>query len=394
MSGYSDDESELVSLLATLDLMNTPSLPPDRAPSPPPAAPRTPSPTPFNAAIVQRHTFPAVRNRIYTSASVASPPVYRFQSPQRSGYTTEWSIAGAATQGVPHAHVHTVTSGGHRKKPRTRKAAYVVFVGRGTGIFLTWHETERLVKGVSGCIFRGYSSLDQAEAAYAYAVERSWVRTSTTAVAAAIPTLPQPVQIADGVNPLNGSEEFDGVWYVVYRGITPGVYRSHLECQLNTVGVRGMLHESVRGISVALSKYECARARGNTVAAPPPAAAREKARREKARLRMAQKRAELKARPLAEQMAAAERARGHQATYREKNRDDLRTCEATCRVLLYKRKFGPDAYAAYEEVQERRKRNAQARRNAKALKAGFYPRGLPDLDSLETFDSPEGAAGP
>ncbi|KAJ7735169.1 hypothetical protein B0H16DRAFT_1731433 [Mycena metata] len=258
-----DDENKLSSLLAALDLMNEPS--------PPPTAPRTPSPTPLNAAIVQRHTFPAPRNRIYTSNAVAPPPLYRFESPARSGYTTEWSIAGAATQGVPNAHVHAVMGGGRRKKSRTKKAVYAVFVGRNTGVFLTWHEAEQLVKGVSGCIFRGYTTRHEAEAAYTYAVERSWVHNCYATVVAAIPTLPQPVQVADGVNPLNGTEEFDGKWYVVYCGITPGVYRSHLECQLNTVGVRGMLHESVEGISVALSKYEAARARGDTKAAPPPA---------------------------------------------------------------------------------------------------------------------------
>ncbi|KAJ7044910.1 hypothetical protein C8F04DRAFT_1250153 [Mycena alexandri] len=268
MSTESDD-NDFVSLMATLNLMNEPI--DERTSSPTYAAPRTPSPTPLSAAAVQRQTFPAMRNRIYNSASSAPPPVYRFDSPATSGYTTEWSIAGAATQGVPDGHVHTVRPGGRRNKPRTKKAAYVVFVGRDTGVLSTWAEAERLVKGVSGCIFRGYSTVAEAEAAYAYALEHSWVRNCSLPVVAAIPTLPQPVQVSDGVNPLNGAEEFDGRWYVVYRGITPGVYRSHLECQLNTVGVRGMLHESVQGISLALSKFESARARGNTKAAPPPA---------------------------------------------------------------------------------------------------------------------------
>ncbi|KAJ7722529.1 hypothetical protein B0H16DRAFT_1270321, partial [Mycena metata] len=33
-------------------------------------------------------------------------------------------------------------------------------------------------------------------------------------------------------------------WYVVCRGVAPGVYRSHLECSLNVTGVKGSLHNS------------------------------------------------------------------------------------------------------------------------------------------------------
>jgi hypothetical protein len=45
---------------------------------------------------------------------------------------------------------------------------------------------------------------------------------------------------------------------------------SSLECQLNTLGVRGALHESVIGRSVALAKYAAAARGGNTRMAPPP----------------------------------------------------------------------------------------------------------------------------
>ncbi|KAJ7086317.1 hypothetical protein C8R43DRAFT_1142433 [Mycena crocata] len=44
------------------------------------------------------------------------------------------------------------------------------------------------------------------------------------------------------------------------------------------------------------------------------------------------KRAELKSRPIEEQLEAAERARVHQATYREKHRNDLRVWEAQRRI--------------------------------------------------------------
>jgi hypothetical protein len=44
-----------------------------------------------------------------------------------------------------------------------------------------------------------------------------------------------------------------------------------LECQLNTVGVRGALHQSVEGISAALAKFAAAAGRGEaTIAEVPP----------------------------------------------------------------------------------------------------------------------------
>ncbi|KAJ7895683.1 hypothetical protein B0H13DRAFT_2338759 [Mycena leptocephala] len=228
------DDPTLISLLAGLDLA-------DNETSPPPP-PRTPSPRPASHPTVQRHTFPAMNGRSHAATRLA---IYQYESPTRRGYTTKWSVAGTATQGVPGGYVHVVGAPPPtQNKPKF--AAYVVFSGRRVGVFSTWREAESLVKGVSKCIFRGYKTTAEARAAFAYASERSWVRVIGAPIAAAIPVLPQPVVVADGTNPLNGTEDFDGKWYVVYRGITPGVYRSHLECQLNTVGVRGALHQSVQ----------------------------------------------------------------------------------------------------------------------------------------------------
>ncbi|KAJ7156554.1 hypothetical protein C8R43DRAFT_1125749 [Mycena crocata] len=156
--------------------------------------------------------------------------VYRFESPTQEGHTYSWSRAGVATQGVPNAFVREVQTG-TANKSRGKKVAYVVYCSIRTGVFRSWRETQPLVNGVSNCIYRGYTSLAQAEAAFSYALQRSWPITST----------------ADPTNPINGSETCDDKWYVVYHGITPGVYRSHLECQLNTLGVRGALHKGIIG---------------------------------------------------------------------------------------------------------------------------------------------------
>ncbi|KAJ7472808.1 hypothetical protein FB451DRAFT_1399006 [Mycena latifolia] len=161
------------------------------------------------------------------------------------------SVAGAATQGVPQAHVHK--TGGRCKKPRTKKAAYVVFCGREIGVFRTWGQTEPLVKGVSNAILHGYTTTAEAEAAFAYALQKSWPTTS------------------QDLNPLNGSKDLDDRWHVVYRGITPGVYRSHLESQLNTLGVPGALHKAIEGRRAALEKYAAATQHGDVSGVPPPA---------------------------------------------------------------------------------------------------------------------------
>jgi hypothetical protein len=83
------------------------------------------------------------------------------------------------------------------------------------------------VSGVSCCIFRGYTTVAAAQAAFDYAVARSWTRTTdSNSVVSAIPTLPQPLAEDLGANPLHETEALDDRWYMVYCGIRPGVYRS------------------------------------------------------------------------------------------------------------------------------------------------------------------------
>ncbi|KAJ7469739.1 hypothetical protein B0H11DRAFT_2238184 [Mycena galericulata] len=257
------EDPEFLALIANLDLAD------DNPPAPPP---RTPSPR--NAAPpAYRHTFPIARTHQYTPA--VRPTLYRFQSPTSQGVTPDWSLAGAATQGVANSTVRVIQTGGRRQqKARSKKAgtkaAYAVFCGLRFGVFLTWREVEPLVIGVSCSIFRGYKTVQEARAAFDYALQRSWVRTCHSAVTCAIPALPRPAAELDEENPLNGTETLDDKWFIVYRGIVPGVYRSHLECQLNTMGVSGALHESVLGKSAALAKYAAALRRREVAVVTPP----------------------------------------------------------------------------------------------------------------------------
>ncbi|KAJ7901030.1 hypothetical protein B0H14DRAFT_3422939 [Mycena olivaceomarginata] len=257
--------------------------------------------------------------------------------------------AGAATQGVPSAHVLASPSP-HKKKTKTPAVA---------------PQTEALIRGVPNCIFRGYSSLSAAHAAFDYAHRRLWTRSLNDASRQPIAAtaLPLPITDTDTVNSLNSSEADDDTWYVVYRGIAPGVYRSHLECQLNTLGVSNSTHERVIG-------------KASAVESPPPMtvihatgstshelkAQRRAERNEKARLRMARKRAELKSRPLEEQQIAAERTKAYQATYHKKHRNDLRLGEERRRIALYKARYGPDTYRLYLKARRQRTRQGAANR--------------------------------
>ncbi|KAJ7041934.1 hypothetical protein C8F04DRAFT_1176591 [Mycena alexandri] len=168
--------------------------------------------------------------------------LYQYSSPARSGLTADWQprhTAAAATQGVSHGRPQLLTP--TKSRSRRKKAAYVVFYGRRPGVYTTWAETEPLVKAVSGSLFQGYYSLDSAVAAFAYAQARSWTRVcppphhsrlpqSQSIRQPPIPLLPSPAADLDAPNPLH--VDADGVgsrWYVVYAGITPGVYHSTAE---------------------------------------------------------------------------------------------------------------------------------------------------------------------
>ncbi|KAJ7176158.1 hypothetical protein C8R43DRAFT_1118685 [Mycena crocata] len=211
------DDSDTGELLSLLDRLNvrdsedSPTAPPPpRTPSPPSHHPISPGRRAF-----PNHTFPSVRTRNIPSPSLR--PIVPHFSPRSAVYRAE---------------------------------------------------TEPLVSGVPSCIFRGYRTVIEAQAAFEYARERHWVRVAGDPITMGIPALPQPS--LSETNPLNGTETVDGLWYIVYRGIFPGVYRSHLECQLNTLGVRGALHESVVGPELALHKYTQANLRPSEVAVVTP----------------------------------------------------------------------------------------------------------------------------
>ncbi|KAJ7744435.1 hypothetical protein DFH07DRAFT_963661 [Mycena maculata] len=269
------DDREICALISNLELLDVEDpRPPPRTPSPR----RSPSPPAYRTPFLTPQSSPGFRTRAGTSTFPAlgtrtNTTSYIYDSPTGRQRSDDWSTAGTATQGVPHTRVYAVIGDSARKKKKPKgpkKAAYVVFCGRQFGVFQTWPETVALVSGVPNCIFRGYSSVLEADTAFAYALERGWVRCADATPVAAIPKLPRPESDLPDTNPISAVEAFDGKWYIVYRGILPGIYRSHLECQLNTLGVRNALHESVWGWNTAVSKYTAAVRCGETSVVMPP----------------------------------------------------------------------------------------------------------------------------
>ncbi|KAJ7747897.1 hypothetical protein DFH07DRAFT_775850 [Mycena maculata] len=273
------DDAEILALIASIDLVNI------NPPSPAPPPPRTPPPT-VHCRTIEHHTFPSIPGRTHvnrplgapqTPSRSAVPKSYIIDSPTTLTSSEDWPVpvahssmatAGVATQGVPNAHVRAV-GGDKKKKSHSQKVAFVVFCGLDVGVFLSWDEVKPLVRGVSCSVYRGYPTLDAAEAAFQFALDNSWVCRTGDCVVAAIPHLPQPIPNISVLNVLHDTEALDNTWYVVYRGITPGVYRSHLESQLNTLGVRGALHEGIQGKAEALRKYTEAFRRGEVDVVPP-----------------------------------------------------------------------------------------------------------------------------
>ncbi|KAJ7678329.1 hypothetical protein DFH06DRAFT_1317120 [Mycena polygramma] len=141
--------------------------------------------------------------------------------------------------------------------PRKRGAirrAYAVFFGRTPGWYNSWAETNSMVSGAQGTLFQAYPSEDAAQAAYTHAEARSWtgVCSPSSFPYQAIPERhrPTPAVISEPLSPLHC-----GTWYVVYKGIVPGVYQSFLECGLNTIGISGSSYDSFVDKQVAFAQF-------------------------------------------------------------------------------------------------------------------------------------------
>ncbi|KAJ7618967.1 hypothetical protein DFH06DRAFT_1342280 [Mycena polygramma] len=222
---------------------NEPSTPP---PSPPPS-PRTP-PRPSAAS-------PS------TGALLQSPSpsrLYRFGSPGNQALSQDWAEAAHATVGRREGTVHRVSPS--PRQPKKTKV-YAVFFGITPGWYPGWDVAQPLVSGVHGSVFLSYPSELTARAAFEYAQSKSWtgVCSDRSVPYEAVPHHELPTPATEPLTPLHC-----GTWYIVYKGIAPGVYQSFLECALNTVGISGSTYDSARDKDAALASFARSMARGDT----------------------------------------------------------------------------------------------------------------------------------
>ncbi|KAJ7695518.1 hypothetical protein B0H16DRAFT_1750694 [Mycena metata] len=213
------------------------------------------------------------------SRSPATPPrldpalrggrLYAFDNPTQRAVTPFWSEAASASQGVPGGSTQRLTPTNSKKKRSRGCGGYAVFFGRQTGAFRAWFtEAEPLVKGVNNSLYQGHDTFLQAQAAYNYIRERGCTRTLPHApdsiAERPMTELPVPVGLLDRVNPLHARSGLQtGLWYIVYAGITPGVYQSSLECSLNTLGLSSAVFESCADKAEAIVLFQNAVAHGD-----------------------------------------------------------------------------------------------------------------------------------
>ncbi|KAJ7839126.1 hypothetical protein B0H14DRAFT_3458893 [Mycena olivaceomarginata] len=243
---------DIEAILATLTLEEAreSQCPPTYSLLPTAAPPRTPTPPP----------------RTPTPPPRRSSTLYMFHSPNKSGFSTDWSEAGASTQGQSQSYVRAIRKArSHRPKAK----AYTIFRGKVTGVFNSWREVEVATSGVRFALHKGYATRIQAEAAYELAIANGWTCSMATwtpspissAQAPRPPVLDRSALTLESESAL-GRSGVDDPWYVVYAGVNPGVFPTYVECALNVLGIEGSLHEKLPSYAEARQKFARAQRRG------------------------------------------------------------------------------------------------------------------------------------
>ncbi|KAJ7664351.1 hypothetical protein DFH06DRAFT_1127796 [Mycena polygramma] len=276
---YDDEIDSLIRAMDTAEFLRNPpsTLPPRATPSasapratPSTSAPRaTPSASAPRATAMPRGTpstpsTPAPRGTPSAPSTPTTPrrPAntprsgYDVVSPAKTGHVVSWLEAGALTQGVRGAAAKKI--GGRSHAARPRPGAYAVFYGGQIGPFLNWADVQRSITCHGPAIHCGFPNFEAATAAIDYARARGWTGDSTVTA----PSTPLPLPSSYEENPLNCGPQ--DLWYAVCRGVAPGVYRSYLECALNTVGVPGNLCRSFETKEEAETAYTSAFTAGFT----------------------------------------------------------------------------------------------------------------------------------
>lgn len=114
---------------------------------------------------------------------------------------------------------------------------YAVKSGRKPGIYRTWNECEKQVKGFQGARFKSFKTLQDAQNFIGTIVEQKKTNPSNV--------ISQRSSLSKGTT--------SSKYYAVAVGKTPGVYRSWIECQEQTKGVSKAVYKSFATESEALA---------------------------------------------------------------------------------------------------------------------------------------------
>ncbi|XP_070031729.1 uncharacterized protein [Nicotiana tomentosiformis] len=111
-------------------------------------------------------------------------------------------------------------------KRNNASKVYVVFRGKRTGLYNSWHQCAPMVTGSKGSIFKAFKSYDEAIAAF---------------------------------NEFRKSCQADNISaskvYVVFRGKSPGLYNSWCECPPMVIGVKGSIFKSYKSYDESIAAF-------------------------------------------------------------------------------------------------------------------------------------------
>ncbi|KZP10389.1 hypothetical protein FIBSPDRAFT_899803 [Athelia psychrophila] len=234
----SDDECEIAASISstgtesdiTTSTLNTP-------------APLTPPPREHRATPLARglpHTPERVNPR--------DTRVYQVASPGIRGVAETWATAGHYTLPRPGAHAKLVST-----LPRTHHAPFKYFaIVKGTypGVYEGhWFDYEMLVRKVPHANYKGFQKLDEAKAAFLAAYVLGLVvaipaRDSDNLgprppTASIVSTPPSEDDVLAALSSTSQTSP-ESAWYVVFKGIRPGIYQSW-----------NFVSDLVRGVSTA-----------------------------------------------------------------------------------------------------------------------------------------------
>ncbi|KAJ7225331.1 hypothetical protein GGX14DRAFT_556139 [Mycena pura] len=129
-----------------------------------------------------------------------------------------------------------------------------------------WTKVQRATKGFRHSVQQGYPTVSQATRAYEYAQEQGWTLTVPRyhGLMLDIASVPRPLEtndpavIGDRLDPRIPEDP----WYIVYKGVNPGIFPTFLECALNTSGVKGASYDKWPTFVDALRTFNGAKRRG------------------------------------------------------------------------------------------------------------------------------------